>query len=42
MEFAVWTATVPGADDAVTITVTGPLAHVTAGDDFENLTEHSP
>src|SRR5205085_890402 len=34
LEFAVWTATVPRADDAVTITVTGPLAHVTAGDEL--------
>jgi exodeoxyribonuclease V alpha subunit len=31
-EFAVWTATTPETEGAVTITVTGPLGHVAAGE----------
>lgn len=34
MEFAVWTATISGVDDAVPVTITGPLGHVAAGDDL--------
>jgi exodeoxyribonuclease V alpha subunit len=34
LEFAVWTATVADVEDAVPITVTGPLGHVAAGDEL--------
>jgi exodeoxyribonuclease V alpha subunit len=34
LEFAVWTATMSEAEDAPPITVTGPLAHVAAGDEL--------
>jgi exodeoxyribonuclease V alpha subunit len=34
MEFAVWTATVAAADNQAPITVTGPLSHVSAGDEL--------
>jgi exodeoxyribonuclease V alpha subunit len=32
LEFAVWTATTAGPDDAISIAVTGPLAHVMGGE----------
>jgi len=34
LEFAVWTATVGEAGDAASITLTGPLGHVSAGDEL--------
>jgi exodeoxyribonuclease V alpha subunit len=34
MEFAVWSATTAGPEDVVPITVTGPLAHVAAGEEL--------
>jgi exodeoxyribonuclease V alpha subunit len=34
VEFAVWSATMPGAEDVVPITLTGPLGHVTAGEEL--------
>jgi exodeoxyribonuclease V alpha subunit len=34
LEFAVWTATMAGGEDAATITVTGALGHVTAGEEL--------
>ena len=34
LEFAVWSATLGEADDPVSITLTGPLGHVTGGDEL--------
>jgi len=34
LEFAVWTATIPGAEDVVSITLTGPLGHIPAGEEL--------
>jgi exodeoxyribonuclease V alpha subunit len=34
LEFAVWTATIPVADDSVAVTIAGPLGHVAAGEEL--------
>jgi exodeoxyribonuclease V alpha subunit len=34
LEFAVWAARMPGAEDAVSITLAGPLGHVAAGEEL--------
>jgi exodeoxyribonuclease V alpha subunit len=34
LEFAVWSATIPGAEEAAPITLAGPLGHVTAGEEL--------